>query len=417
MTNTKPWQQEMSQERFELMRTILDAPSPIGLEASMTRGVLEPYMQTFMPSDWKIHTFKGNAGIVLDTKPNDTDAFSVMVIGHADKIRMQVRSISDDGKIWVNSDSMLPTTLIGHKVKLFSENPESPGDWRIIKGGTIEAIGAIHFADPKLRSGDDGIKTKMMYLELHIHGENKKAQVEALGIRPGDPILYDRPIEKGFSPHTFSGAYLDNGLGCFVTAEIGRLIAESSGMKNVRYLGAMATHEEIGRFGSRVLAKQFDADVTIAVDVAHDFTAAPGIGDRRYEPVAMGDGYTLTHGAITSAALNSMLTKVSLDHEIPVQHELAGRDTGTDAMAAVFAGIDSASASIGFPIRNMHTISESGHTGDVDAAIHAIFETMRHMDSMNGGSGITGNDLRDSHPRLDEAATLSHKPAPDEDDD
>ena len=102
MTDTKPWQQEMSKARFELMRTILDAPSPIGLEASMTRGVLEPFMQTYMPADWKIHTFKGNAGIVLDTKPDDKDAFSVMVIGHADKIRMQVRSISDDGKIWVN---------------------------------------------------------------------------------------------------------------------------------------------------------------------------------------------------------------------------------------------------------------------------------------------------------------------------
>ena len=417
MSKAKPWEQEMSGERFELMRSILDAPSPIGLEAAMTRGVLEPYMQSFMPADWKIHTFKGNAGIVLDTMPDATGAFSVMVIGHADKIRMQVRSVGDDGKIWVNSDSMLPTTLIGHKVKLFSECPESPGRWRVIKGGTIEAIGAIHFADPKLRSGDDGIKTKMMYLELHIHGENKKAQIEALGIRPGDPILYDRPIERGFSPNTFSGAYLDNGLGCFVTAEIGRLIAESSGLKNVRYLGAMATHEEIGRFGSRVLAKQFNADVTIAVDVAHDFTAAPGIGDRRYEPVTMGDGYTLTHGAVTSAALNSMLTQVSLDHGIPVQHELAGRDTGTDAMAAVFAGIDSASASIGFPIRNMHTISESGHTGDVDAAIHAIFETMRHMDGMNGGSGITATDLCNSHPRLDDADSLTHRPAPEESND
>ncbi len=416
MSQSKPWQESMSDKRFELMRQILDAPSPVGLEASMTRGVLEPYMNSYMPKDWKIHTFKGNAGIVLDTKPNDPEAFSVMVIGHADKIRMQVRSISDDGKIWVNTDSMLPTTLIGHKVKLFSEDPDKLGSWRVIKGGTIEAIGAIHFADPKLRSGDDGIKTKMMYLELHLHGENKKAQVEALGIRAGDPIVYDRPIEKGFAPDTFSGAYLDNGLGCFVTAEIGRLFAESSGLKNIRYLGAMASHEEIGRFGSRVLAEHFRPDVTIAVDVAHDFAAAPGIGDRRYEPVTMGDGYTLTHGAVTSAALNSMLTEVSGKHDIPVQHELAGRDTGTDAMAAVLASIDSACASIGFPIRNMHTISESGHTGDVEAAIHAIYQTMVYMDGLNSGAGINGNDLRESHPRLDESVALTHRPAPEKDD-
>ena len=413
----KPWEEEMSAERFALMRDILDAPSPVGLEASMTRGVLEPFMQSYMPKDWKIHTFKGNAGIVLDTKPDAPDAFSVMVIGHADKIRMQVRSIGDDGKIWVNSDSMLPTTLIGHKVKLFSEDPEEQGKWRIIKGGTIEAIGAIHFADPKLRSGDDGIKTKMMYLELQIHGKDKKGQVEALGIRPGDPIIYDRPIERGFSPNTFMGAYLDNGLGCFVTAEIGRLIADSNTLSNIRYLGAMASHEEIGRFGSRVLAEHFRPDVTIAVDVAHDFTAAPGIGDRRYEPLAMGEGYTLTHGAVTSAALNSMLTKVSLEQGIPVQHELAGRDTGTDAMAAVLASIDSASASIGFPIRNMHTISETGHTHDLETAIHAIYQTMVHMDGLNGGKGITGDDLRESHPRLDESEALEHRPAVEKDDD
>ena len=413
MGKSNPWQEPMSDERFELMRRILDAPSPIGLEASMTRGVLEPYMKTFMKDDWAIHSFKGNAGIVLDTKPNDPDAFSVMVIGHADKIRMQVRSISDDGKIWVNSDSMLPTTLIGHKVKLFSEDPDNLGSWRIIKGGTIEAIGAIHFADAKLRSGDDGIKTKMMYLELHLHGENRKAQVEALGIRAGDPIIYDRPIERGFAPDTFSGAYLDNGLGCFVTAEIGRLVADTSGLKNIRYLGAMASHEEIGRFGSRVLAEHFRPDVTIAVDVAHDFAAAPGIGDRRYEPVTMGKGYTLTHGAVTSAALNSMITEVSGKHDIPVQHELAGRDTGTDAMAAVLASIDSACTSIGFPIRNMHTISESGHTGDVEASIHAIYETMVHMDGLNGGAGINGDDLRNSHPRLDAADPLTHRPAPE----
>ena len=329
---------------------------------------------------------------------------------------MQVRSIGDDGKIWVNSDSMLPTTLIGHKVKLFSEDPSDLGNWRVIKGGTIEAIGAIHFADPKLRSGDSGIKGKMMYLELHIHGKNKKKQVEALGIRPGDPIIYDRPIEKGFAPDTFSGAYLDNGLGCFVTAEIARLIAESD-VKNVRYLGAMASHEEIGRFGSRVLAEQFRPDVSIAVDVAHDFTAAPGIGDRRYEPIAMGEGYTLTHGAVMSAQLNSIITQVSGDHDIPVQHELAGRDSGTDAMAAVLAAIDSASASIGFPIRNMHTISESGHTGDVDAAIHALYQTIVHMDGMNGGKGITAQDLRDGHPRLDQSASQSHLPLPESDDD
>lgn len=411
VANSKgPWTESMSDTRFDVMRQILAAPSPIGLEAAMTRGVLEPYMNSFMPDAWKIHSYQGNAGIVLDTAPGQDDMFSVMVIGHADKIRMQVRRI-DDGKIWVNTDSMLPSVLIGHKVKLFSEDPDNPGNWRVIQGGTIEAVGAIHFADPKLRTGDKGIKADQIYLELQIHGKDKNAQIEALGIRPGDPLIYDRDIERGFSPDTFTGAYLDNGLGCFVTAEIGRVIAEQGGLDNVRFLGAMATHEEIGRYGSRVLTEAFQPNVTIAVDVAHDFTSAPGISDRRYEHVAMGDGYTLTHGSITSATLNSMITQVSQKHGIPVQHELAGRDTGTDAMASFMSCIDSATTSIGFPIRNMHTISETGHTGDVDAAIHAIVQTLKHMDGMNAGKGIKSQDLQDTHPRLDQSSPLTHRPA------
>ena len=89
----KPWAQPMPDEQFDLMRRILAAPSPIGLEGAMTHGVLEPYFRSFMPDGWAIHRFRGNAGIVLDTMPDaDPDeTLSVMLIGHADKIRMQVR--------------------------------------------------------------------------------------------------------------------------------------------------------------------------------------------------------------------------------------------------------------------------------------------------------------------------------------
>ncbi|MEO0415000.1 MAG: peptidase M42, partial [Verrucomicrobiota bacterium] len=82
----------------------------------------------------------------------------------------------------------------------------------------------------------------------------------------------------------------------------------------------------------------------------------------------------------------------------------SGRDTGTDAMAAALAGVDSAVTSIGFPIRNMHTLSETGHTGDVLAAIHGIEATVRKMDKMRAGKGITIRDLENSHVRLDEVS-------------
>ncbi|MCB9640456.1 MAG: peptidase M42 [Myxococcales bacterium] len=398
----------MPDDQFATMRDILAAPSPVGLEAAMTHGVLIPYFEKWMRAGWKIHTFRGNAGIVLDTAPDRDDLLTVLFIGHADKIRMQVRSIGKDGKIWLNTDSFLPMTLIGHETTVFSEDPKSPGSYRAIQGGTVEAIGAIHFASEALRSGKAGIKKEQIYLELQIHGENKQKQIEALGIRPGDTVLLNRPIKRGFSPDTFYGAYLDNGLGCFATAEIARLIAQAGGLKNIRALFGIATHEEIGRMGSRVMAGVMKPDILIGIDVNHDYVAAPGIEGQRMSPLSMGQGFTLSVGAIVSEKLNALIQKVALEHDIPVQRSVVGRDTGTDAMAGVFASIDCASTSIGFPIRNMHTISETAHTGDVLASVYAMFHMLQDMDQSEGGKGMTQSAFHKGHPRLDIAPSLTH---------
>ena len=401
-SDTAPWEESMPEDQFGLMRDILAAPSPIGLEAAMTYGVIRPEFEELMDDDWAVHQFRGNAGLILDTAPDDDDALTAMIIGHADKIRMQVRSIGDDGKIWINSDSFLPLTLLGHDVTIFSENPEEPGNYRQLRGGTVEAIGAIHFADSSLRRGKKGIKKEQLYVELHIHGDDKKEQIEELGIRPGDSILLDRPIRRGFGEDTFTGAYLDNGLGCFVTTEVARLIADEGGLDNIRCLFTIATHEEIGRFGSRVVAGEMQPDVVIGVDVNHDYVAAPGVGDKRFPPLEMGEGFTMSVGSIASEYLNQLIESTANEYDIPIQRDVCGRDTGTDAMAAVLASVDAAATSIGFPIRNMHTISEAGHTGDVLAAIHAIGKTLQQMDD----DDVDVDDFMNGHPRLDDSEDL-----------
>ena len=58
-------------------------------------------------------------------------------------------------------------------------------------------------------------------------------------------------------------------------------------------------------------------------------------------------------------------------------------------MASVLGGADTAATSVGIPIRNMHTISELGHTGDVTACIHGVYAGLECMDA----EGITAGDL------------------------
>jgi len=137
--------------------------------------------------------------------------------------------------------------------------------------------------------------------------------------------------------------------------------------------------------------------------VDHDYDAAPGVGDQRFTKVAIGEGPTLTTGATTSEYLNSLIVQAARKRDIPLQTSPSGRDTGTDAMAAALASVDAASASLGIPLRNMHTISESGHTGDVMASIHLLAGLIEDLAKANKGKGIQKADLQDGHPRLDQS--------------
>ncbi|QIZ76525.1 M20/M25/M40 family metallo-hydrolase [Ferrimonas lipolytica] len=404
MTDTtnrsQPWAAPMPQAQFDFMAKVLASPSPIGFEAAMSYGVIKPEFESFMPATWGVTQFKSNASLVFDSHPGRDDLTSVMIVGHADKIRMQVRKIDKDGKVWINTDSFLPTTLIGHEVKVFCQNPAKPGAYKVIEGCTVESLGAIHFSSPAQRSGEQGIKPESIYLELHMHGDDRKAQVEALGLRPGDPILLDRPIKRGVAADTFYGAYLDNGLGCFSVAEIARTLA-NEGLDNIRVLYTIATHEEIGRFGSTQVVGELKPDILIATDVNHDYEAAPGIGSRNMNPLKMGEGFTIGRGSVASEFLVQTLVELCGVNDIPYQLDFSGRDMGTDGMAAALAAVDSAAMTIGYPIRNMHTSSESAHTSDLLASIEAITELLRHFNGMNNGTGISRDDLMNSHIRLD----------------
>ncbi|CAN0575762.1 unnamed protein product [Ectocarpus sp. 12 AP-2014] len=64
----------------------------------------------------------------------------------------------------------------------------------------------------------------------------------------------------------------------------------------------------------------------------------------------------------------------------------------------------------------MHTISETGHTQDVLAAIHALNHTLQALDALPD----LQREFLDNHPRLDQASPLTHqgsaKPKSEEED-
>jgi len=72
---------------------------------------------------------------------------------------------------------------------------------------------------------------------------------------------------------------------------------------------------------------------------------------------------------------------------ITYQRDVRGGDTGTDGMAAVLGGVDAAATSVGVCVRNMHTVSELGHTGDVLASVHALHAALGELANEKKGEG------------------------------
>jgi len=65
------------------------------------------------------------------------------------------------------------------------------------------------------------------------------------------------------------------------------------------------------------------------------------------------------------------------------------------------------------PIRNMHTVSETGHTGDLLAATHLTAQTVRLLEDR----GIRAKDFRDGHPNLGESTPIEWQAADGDDED
>ena len=86
---------------WSLLSRIIKAPSPVGLEGAMTEGVLAPFFASLPgAAEWDVHRSRGSTSMILDSMPpsssgerssEDDEPLTVMICGHSDKIRMQVR--------------------------------------------------------------------------------------------------------------------------------------------------------------------------------------------------------------------------------------------------------------------------------------------------------------------------------------
>ena len=334
--------------------TALHAPS--GCE----QPVIARLRELFLPLVERVNI--DHMGNLTATREGPPGAPHVVISAHADEIGALVASVELEGFL-----RLLP--IGGVQPRLL----EGRAVW---VNGTSGVIGARSgHLTPRTEHGQ-GLAFANLYVDL---GVDSAAEVEALGVRVGDPVVVLSELRR-LAGTRVAGKGIDNRASCVLLLH---LLRRAQNRTLPCRLSALVTvQEEVGLRGARVAFTRLRPDLAIVVDT---FPAA-GTPDTRglAYPARIGQGVLITP-ASSSANAGFLLPRAARDAIIAaaeragVPYQLAVTSGGvTDAAAAHLAGEGIATLEIKLPRRYSHSPVEMLDLRDLAAALALVEELVMH---------------------------------------
>lgn len=300
--------------------------------------------------------------IVLNTGTASAGAHtpSILVVAHMDEIGYEVKSVSNDGRLEVESEGGgEPSFFFGHPALVHSSTGgpdhdaimELPNGWDEPK-----------FEWPRGRNSETAIRVDV--------GARSPSEVAQLGIKVGDTVT----IPKAYRPllgTRANGRSFDDRVGD--TALISAAWALGGPLKDRNVTFVFSTAEEIGLNGAAATAKRLGVenhpDYVFAVDT---FVSSDSpIESKRFGYAPIGKGFVIRavdNSNIVRPDLVEKVIKLARANQIPVQSGVTGG--GNDG--STFLRYGSVDVALGWPLRYSHSPAEVIDTRDVDALARII---------------------------------------------
>ncbi|NHJ85321.1 MAG: M42 family metallopeptidase [Asgard group archaeon] len=308
----------------------------------------------------------------------------IMLAGHMDEIGFIISGISNDGFLKFNQlggwwDQVLLSQRVVIKIR----------DGTKIKG--IICSKPPHILAPEERTK---VVTKDdMYIDV---GCKSKKEVEALGIKVGDPAIPDATFEtikrKQIIKDEDSGKEkenevilavnkaFDDRIGAFIITEVLKRIKDEKLNHPNQIYGVATVQEEVGLRGARTAAQMIQPDIGIAleVDISGD---VPGVSREKVLS-------EMSKGPSILAADGSMLPNPQFKHFVMDVAKEMGIDLqtsilfggGTDAGIIHQTGAGCPSIVLGIPTRHIHSHYGILDLADVEKCIILIVEVIKRLD-------------------------------------
>jgi endoglucanase len=323
----------MNSDSKDFLRQLVETPSPSGYEHNVQRLVRERIRP------WCDEVRTDLMGNVFGIR-NPNGKPRIMLAGHCDQIGFIVNYITDEGFLHIDPiGGVDPVVAVSQRVTIMTKDGFVPG---------VIGRKAIHLMDDEDKKKVPKIHD--VYVDIGACDKDEALKLVAYG----DAGVFVQPYIELANERAVSMAF-DNKMGTWIVTEVLRLLHGREIASCV--IGVSTVQEEIGLRGAVASAFSSEAQVGIALDVAHA-TDTPGIEKKKAGDFHVGKGPMVSRGANINPRVFDLLMQTAEEEKIPVQVASAARGTGTDANVMQISRGGMATGLLSVPLRYMHTPNE-----------------------------------------------------------
>jgi endoglucanase len=344
---------------LKLLKELTETSGISGYETPI-RAVVREYLTNYGELS------QDKIGSVICLKKGTSEKPRIMLAGHMDEIGFMVKQITPEGFIkFLPLGGWFDQVLLGQRV--------------IIHTRRGEVIGVIGAKPPHLLPADERekvVKRKDMYIDI---GATSIDEVEAAGVRLGDPIIPRADFIELAGGKTYLSKAFDDRVGTALVISALKELQEKSHPNSV--YGVATVMEEVGLRGATTSVRAVDPDLAIILesDIAGD---VPGIKPEE-SSIKLGRGPTvILYDArmIPNIRFRDFVLDIALKNNISIQ--LSAIEAGaTDGGIIHLHGLGVPTIVIGVAARHIHSDSSIIHRQDYDDAVKLLIALLIQLDA------------------------------------
>jgi putative aminopeptidase FrvX len=304
-------------------------------------------------------------GSLICKKKGTSESPKVMIAGHMDEIGFMVKHITKDGFLkFLPLGGWFDQVLLGQRV--------------LIKTRNGDVVGVIGAKPPHLLPAEESKKVvpkKDMYIDI---GATSQEEVEAVGVRPGDPVVPRADFVTLAGGKTYLSKAFDDRVGSALVISALESLLDEDHPNTV--FGVATVMEEVGLRGATTSVRAIDPDVALIfeADIAGD---VPGI-EAEQSSIMLGKGPSvLIYDARMIPNLKLRDYVIDLAEEIGVPLQLSYIEGGaTDGAAIHLHNTGVPTVVIAVPARHIHSHSSIIHRDDYDNAVRLVVDLLKRLD-------------------------------------